>query len=66
MALLKMHQPKREAYKTRAPLADELLDLTAELSRLTMSAGALSERLRRMETQRNGAPAVNGSAASPD
>lgn len=56
MALLKMHQPKREAYKTRAPLADELLDLTAEMSRLTAHAGALSERIRNLEAKRSGTP----------
>lgn len=54
MALLKMHQPKREAYKTRAPLADELLDLTAEMSRLTATAGAISERIRTLEAKQNG------------
>lgn len=49
MTLSKYHQPKREPYRTRAPLADELLDLAAESSRLTAKIGTLSERIRQME-----------------
>jgi hypothetical protein len=50
MGIRKHDTIKRGEYRTRAPLADELLDLAAESSRLTARLGTLSERIRQAET----------------
>ena len=49
MTLTKNHQPVREPYASRAPLADELLDILAEASRVVQRAGEMSERVRAIE-----------------